>query len=113
MVNLLSLIVDKMTTSRKTTQPKDNRSTFDKIWDVHPESEAEDNAMPPSTALELLTAVDAPLYVLDDEEAASLKPGNKVQISPDPVSSKRSFVREANDFQEHFMSRFDSILILG
>ncbi|KAJ7200898.1 SNF2 family N-terminal domain-containing protein [Mycena pura] len=61
--------------------PKDNRSTFDRIWDIHPTED-----------LELLATMNVRLYVVNEE--ASLKAGDEVQISPDT---------------EHFMSRFDSM----
>jgi len=81
--------------------PKDNRSTFDRIWDIHPTDD-----------LELLATINVRLYVVN-KEAASLKTGDEVQITPDTVSFRRSFVNEANNFQEHFMSRFDSMWYLG
>ena len=100
------------------------KEAHDKIWggydypskhdyDYPSEHEAEFRAFEEQVkSTELLTSVEAPVHILDFEEAATLGCGDKVQVFLGQVRSKLDLSQSYNIFQDHFMSRFDSISLV-
>jgi hypothetical protein len=100
-----------MQTVLSNSRSRNFEETRDKIWGSFndpSELEAEVNAANSRSALisefraleeqvkstELLTSVEAPVYLLDYEEAMKLECGDKVQVFPDQVRSQPDFVRK-------------------